>query len=169
MVIIISGTPGAGKSSVSKELAKKFDNCVYISVDHLRHMVYGGYKAPWEKGANIQLELGGKNCKDLTRNFIEAGFVVIIDDVMGDDSVRAFSEEFGDVHGFLLLPSLEILKKRDLERSLEDQMGDRIDELYPQFADVNHEVLKIIDSTNQSLEETVETVFNQIQSSDISK
>lgn len=48
MVIIISGPPAAGKSSVAKALAKKFSKSAYISTDQIRDMIIGGNIAPWE-------------------------------------------------------------------------------------------------------------------------
>lgn len=164
MLIIISGTPAAGKSSVSKALAKKFPKSAYISVDQMRSMIIGGNIAPWLDKDLKQYNLIEKNFLSLAQNFIEEGYVVIIDDVLGDDAVKKYQKVFDQVYGFLLLPSLETLKKRDLLRSPENQWPDRIDALYPEFANVEHDVLKVIDSSNQTLEETVEEIFQIISS-----
>ncbi len=162
MVIIISGTPAAGKSSASKALAEKFPRSAYISVDEMRHMVIGGNVAPWEDKFGLQYQLIEKNFLDITRNFLDEGFVVIIDDVIGDAQVKKYQEMFEDVYGFLLLPSKEALKKRDLERDPKGEMHKRIDVLYPEFANLEHDILKVIDSTDQTLEETVEEIYSLI-------
>lgn len=162
MIIIISGPPGAGKSSVSKALASKFPKSAYISVDKMRHMIIGGNIAPWEDTNGEQYKLIEKNFLSLTRNFLEEGFVVIIDDVIGDEQVKKYQEMFEDVYGFLLLPSIETLKKRDLERDPSGEMQERINVLYPEFANTKHDILKVIDSTNHTLEQTVEEIFKSI-------
>jgi broad-specificity NMP kinase len=160
MIIVISGTPGAGKSTVSKALAEKFKKSAYISVDEIRHMIIGGNVAPWDDTNGEQYKLIEKNFLDLANNFLNEGFVVIIDDVIGDEQVKRYKEQFDEVYGFLLLPSKETLKKRDLLRDPEYQMAERIDVLYPEFANVEHDVLKVIDSTDQTEEETVEEIYN---------
>jgi len=159
MVIIISGTPAAGKSSVSKAIAEKFPKSAYISVDNMREMVVGGNIASWEDKFGEQYKLIEKNFLDITRNFLDEGYIVIIDDVLGDEAVKKYQQMFQDVYGFLLLPTKEELKKRDLERDSEGSMHHRIDALYPYFADVQHDTLKVIDSTNHSLDDTVTEIL----------
>ena len=47
-VYIISGPPGVGKSTVSKELAYSFDKSAVIEGDLIYLMIKGGIVAPWE-------------------------------------------------------------------------------------------------------------------------
>jgi adenylate kinase family enzyme len=93
MVIFISGTPGAGKSTVSKALAEKFPKSAYISVDEMRQMILGGNIAPWEDTDGSQYKLIEKNFLDITQNFLQEGYVVIIDDVIGDEQVKRYQEQ----------------------------------------------------------------------------
>ncbi len=160
MVIFISGTPAAGKSTIARALAENFPKSAYIEVDTLWDMVVGGYVVPWDPKGPEQFELVEKNFLSMIRNFLGEGYVVVLDYVFNDEQVKRYNELLGDVHGFLLLPSLETLKKRDQERDPEHAMGHRIDALYPDFADVPHPVLKVIDSTDQSVEETVEELLS---------
>ncbi len=162
MVIVISGTPGAGKSTVSKALAEKFSKSAYIAVDDFWEMIVGGNVAPWDPDGPKLFKTIEKNYLALTKNFLEEQYVVIIDGVMGDEQVKSYNDIFGDVYGYLLLPSLETLKKRDAIRPPENQWPDRIDALYPQFADVPHPVLHVIDSTEQSVEETVNVILEKL-------
>lgn len=163
MVIVISGTPAAGKSSVSKALAEKFPKSAYLDIDSFKDMIVGGNVAPWDPKGPEQFKLMEKNFLAVTKNFLEEGHVVILDYVFNDEQVNKYNELFGDVHGFLLLPSIESLKKRDLERDPSGEMQERIEVLYPQFANTEHPVLKVIDSSNQTLNETVEEIFKLVQ------
>lgn len=164
MVIIISGPPGAGKSSVSCTLAEKFPKSAYIPVDDVKNMIIGGNVAPWAEKGPEQFKLVEKNFLSLARNFLDEGFVVILDYVFSDEQVKKYDQMLGDVHGFLLLPSIETLKQRDFERVKDTGsiMQKRIDVLHPEFANAEHNTLKVIDSTNQTLEETVEEIFNYV-------
>ncbi len=162
MVIVISGTPAAGKSSVSKALAKKFPKSAHIAVDELRHMVVGGFINPWVDKDLKQYNLIQENILDITKNFLREGYVVIIDDVQTDKHIESYKKIFDEVYGFLLLPSKDVLKQRDSMRDPEKKMHERIDALYPMFTESEPNELKVINSDNQTLEETVNEIFRAV-------
>lgn len=84
---------------------------------------------------------------------------------MGDEQVNKYQNILNDVYGFLILPSIETLKKRDSERDPKSEMQERIEVLYPEFKNKQHDILRVIDSTNQGLDQTVEEIFSQLKSS----
>jgi adenylate kinase family enzyme len=164
MVIMISGTPAAGKSSVSQSLAKRFPKSAYLEIDSFKDMIVGGNIAPWDPQGPEQFKLMEKNFLAITKNFLDEGYVVILDYVFNDEQVKHYNELLGDVYGFLLLPSKEVLKKRDLERDPAGEMQERIEVLYQEFANVEHNLLRVVDSSNQTLDETVGEIFKQLKS-----
>ena len=56
-ICLTTGPAGSGKSSVSKELVKKFERSAVIEVDILRHMIKGGYIKPWPHTEEVDLQL----------------------------------------------------------------------------------------------------------------
>ena len=63
-VWLISGIPGAGKTTVSRMLCEEFPKSAHIEVDRLREMVVAGYLAPGQEllaESDAQLELGAQN------------------------------------------------------------------------------------------------------------
>lgn len=96
--LILRGGPVVGKSSASAALASLLPRSALIEQDLLRYMVVGGLVAtksnvkPAENPREYfrQCRLGDKNAFALARNFIEAGFLVIISGLNGGESAETF-------------------------------------------------------------------------------
>jgi thymidylate kinase len=167
IICLITGPAGAGKTSVSKALSKKLERSVVINVDELRHMIIGGYIKPWpwNEEVKVQTSLGVKNACMLANNFFESGFNVIIDDVIGKTFFKLYSEFLSNkpVKIFLLLPTLEALLKRFDQRGVDEELRKRTPELHEKFTKRKDEFnWQVIDSSNQTLEETANQIFNEL-------
>jgi hypothetical protein len=92
---LITGVPGAGKTTVSRELARRFPRAAHIPTDVLGAMVLAGRVPPCppdgtdrrpdvEEGGegDRQLLLRARNASLLCDSFFRAGFVPIVDDVV---------------------------------------------------------------------------------------
>ena len=125
-IILIIGPAGAGKSTVSEILSKHFEKSAVIDSDTVRNFIKNGYTRPFPKSpeGKRQLTLAVKNSCTLANSIFEAGFNVIIDDVV---STKERLDQYFDLliqnpKVFLLLPDTDTLSKRDLGRSQEAQM-----------------------------------------------
>lgn len=166
-VCLITGPAGAGKSSVSNALAKKFERSAVIGVDTLRGMIKGGHVRPWPntEEADLQLSLGAKNACDIANNFLEKGFNVFIDDVVGRKLLEQYSNFFKNKNfkAFLLMPSVEVLLKRFDNRGDNKELRERTIELHKRFSDKQDQLnWQAINSSDQTLEETVEQIYQEI-------
>jgi guanylate kinase len=166
-ICLITGPAGSGKSSVSKALASKFERSAVIEVDTLRGMIKGGYARPWphNEEVDLQLSLSAKNACDMTNNLLEKGFNVFIDDVVGRKLLEQYSNSFKDKNfkAFLLMPSLEALLRRFDERGNNEELRKRTIELHSKFLEKKDELnCQIINSSNQTLEETVDEIYKSI-------
>ena len=169
-VYLITGPAGSGKSSITQELAKKLKRSAVIKVDALKAMVISGYVRPWppSEEVDLQLSLAAKNACDLAANFIEKDFTVFIDDVVGRKLLEQYSEFFKDKNfkTFVLLPSVESLLKRFDDRGDNKELRERTIELHKKFTEQKDKLgWKVIDSSNQTLEETVDEIFKEIHQS----
>ncbi len=165
-IVCITGPMGAGKSSVTKALAEKFEKSAYIKVDHIRKMIVGGHISPREENYEEQQNLNIKNVCILTKNFLESGFNVFIDDVAGKSKLEKFQAFFPGhtLHIFLLLPSLDVTLERFHGRGgASEKLEKRNLFLHEKFSLRKDELdWCVIDSSNQTAEETVDEIFNQL-------
>ena len=136
-IILISGPPGAGKTSVAEALCERFDRMLLVEVDDLRHMVRAGYRHPWvdDHQAREQLELGARNAAAIARQSIAARYAVVIADVVTADAVAWYRDALADagapVELVTLLPTLEVTLARD--RARDHAMRDRAEALHDQL------------------------------------
>ena len=130
-IFLVSGIPGAGKSTVSRLLAQRFDRGVHVDADVLLRMVVSGNAwAPdgppinpledpgLQQEAQVQLRLRARHASLLADSFFAAGFTVIVDEIAIGSRLSDFQV---DIKGRPLLlvtlaPRPDVVAKRDAER-----------------------------------------------------
>ena len=119
---LITGIPGAGKSTVARLLAGSMPRSAHIEGDELGELIIGGRVLPGqepEEEAGRQMDLNVQNQCLLARSFAEAGFVPVLDYVVVGRSrlerYRRALDDF-DLHFVVLHPGREVALHRDLTR-----------------------------------------------------
>ena len=120
-VFIVSGIPGAGKTTVSNLLAERLQRGVHIEADQLQRWIRSGGLWPNEEPeaeAMRQLRLRATNACLLADSYRRAGFTPVIDDVVISHRLADFWHdlETRPVRFVLLVPNSEVVKRRDAER-----------------------------------------------------
>lgn len=120
---LISGIPGAGKTTVARALAARFPRSAHIEGDLVgEQFIVSGFvppQGPPEGEAHAQLRLRRRNICALADSFRQAGFVAVIDDVVV--SVPVLHRYLGELRSRPLLfvqlaPSIEVIRERDSRR-----------------------------------------------------
>jgi predicted kinase len=125
VVLVISGIPGAGKSTLAKRVATRLPRSVHIEAEALQRFVVGG--CVWPDGqpqeeAMRQLRLRGRNVALLADSFFEGGFTPVVDDIVIGSRLAELRSDLRSrpLLFVLLTPCLDVVRERNRERPDKD-------------------------------------------------
>ena len=172
-LIVVTGIMAAGKSTIAHLLAQRFERGVHIEADVLQRMIVSGgawVSQPGEPAGEEaqQLRLRLKNMCLLGRSFFEAGFTVVLDDIIMGDRWHHLQEELSGLPFSLvvLAPHVDVVaQQRDLNRL----KGPQGPQGYTWAVYLDHALRTTmagiglwIDTSEQTPEETVEQILQSL-------
>lgn len=158
---IITGPAGVGKSTISKEIAKLRNKSALIEGDEIYHQVVGSYMSPWKEGNH--LELFWKICNDVIYNYLENGYDVVFNYIVDLENLDTLKRNFKqhNIKFVVLMVDEETLLKRDKERQLDWQMGERCIVLLNSFKNKGYLSNNILDTSKLSIDETMDIILKE--------
>ena len=157
---IITGPAGVGKSTISKKIAESKKKSALIEGDEIYHQVVGGYVQAWKEGNH--LETFWKVCINTIKTYLEDGYDVVFNYIVTPTPLQIMKKEFENysIKFVVLLVDETTLLSRDKERPEDCQMKDRCITLLNNFKNNNYNNQNILDTTNLSIDETVDIIEN---------
>jgi len=164
-IVLISGSPGSGKSSVSKKLAENsiYEQAVHMHTDDFYAYIHKGYIPPWLAEAEEQNTVIIEAAAASAARLAAGGYEVIVDGVLGPwflDPWLKLTQDGFDVRYIILRPSEKatVLRATKREKGLALTDVDAVKLMWQCFSDLGTYEPHVIDTTNQNIEETVKTI-----------
>lgn len=160
-VVLVSGVPGVGKTTIARELAVQATRGAYLDTDQIgESLILSGLVVPGQEPveeAERQLVLRRKNIAALARNFADAGFDVSISDVvLWPELLEQYRAALPLPLRFVLLTaSAESVRDRDAAR--EKHVADQWTHLREQQDRFDAPGLRL-DTTRLSVSETIAAI-----------
>jgi GrpB-like predicted nucleotidyltransferase (UPF0157 family)/gluconate kinase len=163
-VYLITGPMAAGKSTVARLLAERFERGVYLDGDFFRRSIVTGRveMAPAPSSEAVeQLRLRYRLAAAAADAYCQAGFTVALEDVVAGPLLGEYRTLIRSrpCHIVVLMPSLDALAEREAGREQKGYGRWTVDEFYEGFATTTPRVGLWLDTSDQTAEETVEEIL----------
>lgn len=113
-LLVVTGPPGAGKSSVARILADQAAHSVLVEGDAFFGFLASGVVQPWLPEANDQNEIVTQVAAQAAGAYASGGYTTVYDGVVGPWFLPAFASATGleKLDYVVLLPSVEVCVAR---------------------------------------------------------
>ena len=168
-IIVITGSPGTGKTTTASIVAKEsdMDKSVHMHTDDFFHYLSKGAIPPHLPESNEQNLVVIEAFLEAAKRYARGGYDVIVDGIVGpwflDPWIKAAQENY-EVHYIILRATKEETMKRAIERSKlnKETNINLVETMWNQFNNLGKYESNVIDTTNSSIEETVLKVKTEI-------
>ena len=165
VMVLVTGVPASGKSTVSAALARRFERGVHVRGDAFRRMVVAGREemtAEPSDEAWRQLRLRYRLGASTADAYFDAGFSVVVQDVVVGEVLGEYVASITSrpLVVVVLAPSVEAIARREKQR---DKVAYRaeMDGIVAMDASLRHDTPRLglwLDTSDLTVDETVDAI-----------
>jgi len=169
-VLLLTGPPGSGKSTVSPLVARRFDRAACVEADWFFTTIAHGFVPPWLPAADAQNHTLLRACAAAAAALATGGYTVVMEGVLGPWNLDLITDELtpsgADVYYVVLRPPLDVVLARALSR--QDAMPGvpalrekgPLRQLWEQFQDLGRYEGHVIDTGDLDADDTAALVVS---------
>jgi 2-phosphoglycerate kinase len=168
-LVIVSGPPGAGKSSVAGALASRREPSVHVEGDAFFHFLRRGKVDPWLDAAHAQNITVLEAAAAATARFAMGSFWTMYDGVVAPWALPTFhSTGARDIHYVVLLPDVEVCVERVISRNRDEFRDEQAARhMHAQFATAGIAERHVLRDSTTDVDELADQIVERVDAGDL--
>jgi adenylate kinase family enzyme len=174
-LVIITGTPGAGKTTIAPLVAKRFSPSFVIDADFFWASIVNNFIEPWEPESHSQNQTMIRAALASAKRLLEGSYTVVLEGHIGPWHLHLVREELANldcpVSYVVLRPSLDVALARSVERKNDPRHAGALDNeatirnLYGQYQRPSDYEQNVLDSSDLGVEQTAAFIVEDMKGS----